>query len=69
MQPGFLMPVMKKINVNALTERRCEMKFLLIILAIRFVAGLLNRGKNENQVREETTVNRTVLHPSEYELR
>lgn len=45
------------------------MKFLVIILVIRLVAVLLTRKGDTNEAREETTIKRTVFHPSEYELR
>lgn len=43
------------------------MEALVIVLALYFVAGLLDRTRRE-EVQEEISV-RTVRHPAEFELR
>lgn len=43
------------------------MKFLLIVLAVRFVIELISNKGNNNKESEAKTQN--VFHPAEYELR
>jgi hypothetical protein len=49
-----------------------EMKFLMIVLGLRFIAALIderNRKNREADNRENETQNMKVFHPSEYALR
>ena len=45
------------------------MKFLLIVLIIRFLAKLLMNGKKEVPEKVDTTTTARVPHPAEVELR
>ena len=45
------------------------MKFLLIVLGIRFVIGAITRKDNDVNDRNDMTDNNNVIHPAEYLMR
>jgi hypothetical protein len=47
------------------TQRRYEMKFVLIVLALHFAGEMIGGKKKQPEEQREET----VLHPAEYNLR
>lgn len=45
------------------------MKFLLIVLIIRFLIELVSHKKNKAPVKDADVISERILHPAEFELR
>ena len=50
-------------------EKEVEMKFLMIVLFIRFVIGLVSNKENKIRERKPIVMNDKVYHPAEFDLR
>lgn len=61
-RPGFFMPDFKK-------KERYIMKFVLIVLVIRFLAEAITKKDKTVLEEEEAVMNVKIYHPSEFQLR
>lgn len=50
-------------------EKEVAMKFIMMVLAIRFVAELINNKIKSNKADRTAEANEEVRHPAEYRLR
>ncbi|MBK7291734.1 MAG: hypothetical protein KBF82_13570 [Chitinophagaceae bacterium] len=58
------MPVFEKQK-----KGRYVMKFLLVVLAIRFIVELISNKRKENKNSDAEVLNKNIRHPAEYQLR
>jgi hypothetical protein len=59
----------RKIGKQDETIRRYGMKFLMIVLAVHFVAEMIGNKRNEAKSNNAGERNDNIRHPAEHELR
>ena len=45
------------------------MKFIMVVLTIRFIAEVISKVRNKAKAGDKNEINENVRHPAEYELR